>query len=230
MACIRDMSGVWAIAARCSRTLASSPPRADEDDELWTLTDAGNRRFRAPVVVNAAGAWVDVVAAMHGVPSIGVRPMRRTIFTVNAPTDVGRSVPMTCDLGDTFYIKPENDQFLCSPAEETLQQPHDPRPDELQVARAIEAINEATILDIRHVRTSWAGLRNFAPDRLPVVGYDPQVAGFFWLAGQGGYGIQTAPAMARLAASLVRGDGADLGIDDQAHLVAAIDPARLRHP
>ena len=122
------------------------------------------------------------------------------------------------DIPDTFYVKPDAGRLLCSPADETPQPPGDAKPDELEIARAIEAINETTTLDVRHVRSAWAGLRSFVADRTPVVGYDPAVPGLFWCAAQGGYGIQTAPALARVGAALVRGeplpaDVTALGVD-----------------
>ena len=114
-------------------------------------------------------------------------------------------LPNCSDVDEAFYVNPEGTQFLCSPADETPCPPCDAKPDDLEIARAIEAINSATTIGVRGIRSSWAGLRTFAPDRNLVVGADPGATGFFWLAGQGGYGIQTAPATARLAAALVLG-------------------------
>ena len=176
-------------------------------DGVWTLTDAHGERFQAPVVVNAAGAWADKVAALAGVSPVGIMPLRRTIFMLAAADGLDTSLlPLTGDIDGTWYIKPEGRQFLCSPADEVLQPPSDAKPDEVQIARALDAINTATTLNSRHVRSAWAGLRNFVPDRVPVVGFDPLAESFFWFAGQGGYGIQTAPAMARAGAALIRGD------------------------
>jgi D-arginine dehydrogenase len=112
---------------------------------------------------------------------------------------------MVADIDDAFYIKPDAGRMLCSPSDETPQEPGDARPDTAEIARAIDVINEVTTLGVRHVHTSWAGLRTFVADRSPVVGYDPAVEGFFWFAAQGGYGIQTAPALARTGAALLRG-------------------------
>jgi D-arginine dehydrogenase len=176
-------------------------------DGVWTLTDAHGERSQAPVVVNAAGAWADKVAALAGVSPVGIMPLRRTIFILAAADGLDISLlPLTADIDGTWYIKPEGRQFLCSPADEVLQPPSDAKPDEIQIARALDAINTATTLNSRHVRSAWAGLRNFVPDRVPVVGFDPLAENFFWFAGQGGYGIQTAPAMARAGAALIRGD------------------------
>lgn len=174
----------------------------------WTAVTRDRSEFCADSVVNAAGAWGDEVAVMAGVKPIGLHPLRRTLFMVSAPDGLDVSqFPLTADVAGTFYVKPEGDsQYLCSPADETPSPPCDAKVDELDVAIAIERIREATLLEARHVRSSWAGLRTFTADRSPVAGYDPDADGFFWLVGQGGYGIQTAPALARVAAALVRHD------------------------
>ena len=171
----------------------------------WQVTDRGGTRYQAPVVVNAAGAWCDAVAALGGVRPVGIQPLRRTVFTVAAPPAVEpHTVPLVGDVAATFYFKPEGPQILCSPADEVPSDPCDARPEEIDIARAIDVINAATTLDIRHVRSSWAGLRNFVADRSPVAAFDDEVEGFFWFVGQGGYGIQIAPALARAGASIVR--------------------------
>ena len=189
----------------------------------WTVTTADGRMHRAPVVVNAAGAWADVVAIAAGTRGVGLMPLRRTIFMVDSPMgERSRGLPNCSDVDQSFYLNPEGAQFLCSPADETPCPPSDAKPDELEIARAIEAINATTTLGVRAINSSWAGLRTFAPDRNFVIGEDPEAPGFHWLAGQGGYGIQTAPATARLAAALV------LGRDVPADLVArGLDPAKL---
>ena len=127
------------------------------------------------------------------------------MFTVGAPPDVDpHTIPLTGDVNGTFYFKPEGPQILCSPADETPSEPCDAKPEELDIAKAIDVINAATTLDIRHVRSSWAGLRSFVADRSPVAAFDDHIDGFFWFVGQGGYGIQIAPALARAGASLIR--------------------------
>ena len=200
---------------------------AHHDGSLWRLTDASGREFRAPVVVNAAGAWCDGVAALLGARAIGIQPLRRTVFMVPAPTGVQvEGLPLTMDIDDAFYFKPETGQFLCSPADETPQLPGDARADHLEIARAIDDINDATTLDVRHVRGSWAGLRNFVADRTPVVGYDPEVEGLFWYAGQGGYGIQISPAMARTGATLLRDEPLPVDVADRGLRASMIDPGR----
>ncbi|WOC11394.1 NAD(P)/FAD-dependent oxidoreductase [Gordonia sp. MP11Mi] len=173
----------------------------------WTVTLADGDSLTAPVVVDAAGAWADRVAELADAPSAALSPRIRTIFGVDAPkTPATADLPVVNDLDDSFYIKPEANGLLCSPADETPSHPHDVRPNDLEIARAIEAINEVTDLNLRHVRSSWAGLRTFAPDRSPVVGFDPNVEGFFWFAGQGGYGIQMADGLARTGATVFRGE------------------------
>ena len=172
----------------------------------WMVTTADGGVHRAPAVVNAAGAWADVVAVTAGLDGVGLMPLRRTIFMVASPLgEASRGLPNCSDVDESFYVNPEGAQFLCSPADETPCPPSDAKADELEIARAIDSINAATTIGVRSIASSWAGLRTFAPDRNFVVGEDPQAAGFFWLAGQGGYGIQTAPAAARLAAALVLG-------------------------
>lgn len=173
------------------------------DGDLWKVT-AGDEEFGAPVVVNAAGAWADGVAAKAGLAPLGLDPMRRTAFTFAPPEGVDIAEwPIVIDVDERFYFKPERTQIMGSLAEETPMHPHDVRPEEIDVALAIDRIQGATNLQIRHVGRAWAGLRTFAPDRLPVVGFDPRVEGFFWLAGQGGYGIMTSPGMAATAAGLI---------------------------
>jgi D-arginine dehydrogenase len=215
------------LRRRGGRILTSSGVTwAEFHSGMWQVRAGGDETWTAPTVVNAAGAWGDAVAAVFGVRPVGLRALRRTAFMVDAPPDA--HAPMVSDIDDTFYVKPERGRVLCSPADETPQQPGDARPDEIEIARAVDVINEVTTLDVRHVRSSWAGLRTFVADRSPIVGYDDARAGFFWFAAQGGYGIQLAPALARTGAELLRGrpipaDIAALGLS-----AAAIAPARIR--
>ena len=180
---------------------------------------AGETEIEAAIVIDAAGAWADEVAVLAGVRPIGLQPRRRTALIVDAPggSDSG-AWPMVIDIEEQFYFRPDAGALLLSPADETPSSPCDAQPDEWDIAVAIDRVATATTLDVRRVRRSWAGLRSFAPDRAPVVGFAPDAPGFFWLAGQGGYGIQTAPAMAALAAALVKGEPvpaalADFGVD-----------------
>jgi D-arginine dehydrogenase len=171
----------------------------------WQVTAAGET-FPAPVVVNAAGAWADRVAALAGLAPLGIRPLRRTALTVDPPAGVDiTDWPNLIDADEAFYFKPEAGHILISPADETPSEPCDAQPDDIDVAIGVDRFEQATGLDVRRVRSSWAGLRSFAPDRVFVAGFDPRAAGFFWLAGQGGYGIQSAPALAELTRCLVNG-------------------------
>ncbi len=177
----------------------------DRRDGRWLVTTPAGR-WAAPTIVNAAGAWGDPLAALAGAAPLGLRPLRRTAFTVSSAQDPS-GWPFFAAYDGSFYAKPEaGSQLLCSPADETPSEPCDARAEEIDVARAIDDINRATTLDIRHVHTTWAGLRTFAPDRHLVVGWDPEVEGFCWLVGQGGTGIQTSPAAGRAAAAIVLGE------------------------
>ena len=196
-------------------------------DGAWIITtDAGT--FSARTIINAAGAWVDEIAVLAGAAPIGIQPLRRTAFMVDAPTnsDADRW-PMTIDIDEQFYFKPDAGRLLLSPADETPSTPCDAWPEDMDIAIAVDRIEQATTLSITHVQQKWAGLRSFVEDRSPVVGYDPKVEDFFWIAALGGYGIQTAPAVGRLAALLLRhqpvaDDMLELGLD-----ISSIAPQRF---
>jgi D-arginine dehydrogenase len=158
--------------------------------------------FVAAVLVDAAGAWADELAAMAGIAPLGLVPKRRTAILMDSSIEVDPAWPVVFDVGEQFYFKPESGQLLGSPADQTPMAPCDVQPDELDIATAVDRIERAAALEVRRVTHRWAGLRTFAADNTPVVGMD-EAPGFFWLAGQGGYGIQTAPAMARAAAGLL---------------------------
>ncbi|MBJ7288741.1 FAD-binding oxidoreductase [Williamsia sp.] len=176
-------------------------------DGLWQAATADGRVTRAPIVVDAAGAWADEVGRSVGATPIGLTPRRRTVFMLATPDGLAREgLPTISDIDESFYLKPDGAQLLCSPADETPTPPSDARPDELEIARALDEIAEVTTIGSRHVRSSWAGLRSFVPDRTPVAGPDPDLSGFAWCAGQGGYGIQTCAALARVTAALIRGE------------------------
>jgi D-arginine dehydrogenase len=198
----------------------------EPDPPQWVVRTR-HGEIRAPVVVNAAGAWGDVVAAMAGVEPIGLQPMRRTAFMVTG-SEKYAGWPMVVDADQRFYFKPDGVQLLCSLAEEVPSEPTDPRPRMEDVAEAIDRINRATTLDISVVNSEWTGLRTFAHDRELVVGEDPTAPGFFWLVGQGGVGIQTSPAYGSLLASLATGDGPSLDLVDADVDPAVTDPARFR--
>jgi len=197
--------------------------------DRWEVA-AGDRHLECDVVVNAAGAWCDEVALMAGVEPLGLRPLRRSVFVFpSAPgTDIS-AWPLVADIGNRFYFEPWGGLLLASPADETLSEPCDARAEESDIAIGVSELQAATTLRVRGVRSTWAGLRTFAPDGVPVAGFDPDAEGFFWLAGQGGYGIKTSPALGRLAAALIaqaappelRGPAGDFGPSDFA-------PDRLR--
>jgi D-arginine dehydrogenase len=175
--------------------------------------------FRAPVVVNAAGAWADEIGRLAGARPLGLTPLRRTAITFDAPPGVDISEwPAVIDVDEQWYFKPDAGRLLASPADETPSPPCDAQPDEYDIALLVERLTQATTLKVPRLAAKWAGLRSFVADRTIALGFDTNVAGFFWLAGQGGYGIQTAPAAGRAAAALARGmelpaDIGDLGVD-----------------
>jgi D-arginine dehydrogenase len=217
---------VRGLRARGAATVVSTQVvSASRSGGVWTVTMSDGRTVAAEVVVNAAGAWADDVAATFGAAPVGIRALRRSAFMVDAPPGAG--APMIDDIDEAFYLKPDAGKLLCSPADETPQEPGDARPDELEIARAIETINEVTTLNVRHVRSSWAGLRNFVADRNPVVGFDVVAEGFFWFAAQGGYGIQTAPALSRAGAALLRGEALPGDIAARGLTAAEISPDRV---
>jgi D-arginine dehydrogenase len=169
----------------------------------WLLRSrAGD--YSTPVLVNATGAWADSVARQAGAAPVGLQPMRRTAMTIAAPSQVdSRHWPMVIDVDETVYFKPDAGQLLLSPANEDPMAPCDVAPEELDIAIAVDRFENLTTERVRRINHRWAGLRSFVADRSPVAGYDPKTEGFFWLAGQGGYGIQMAPALARAAAALL---------------------------
>ncbi|TDR47586.1 D-arginine dehydrogenase [Tahibacter aquaticus] len=196
------------------------------DGQGWSV-QCGERVLRAGVVVNAAGAWADAVAALAGIAPAPVVPLRRTVLLVDPPPAPDCSAsPLTIDIAEQFYFKPDAGKLLLSPADETASPACDAQPDDWDLAVAVDRIERATLLDVRRRVRSWAGLRSFAPDRTPVVGFEETAPGFFWLAGQGGYGLQTAPALAQLAAALILRQPLPphllaAGVD-----AAALDPSR----
>ena len=200
-----DVAGLHQVFVRTARANGTeirtgSPVTSLERKNGGWEVSAGGDVIGCDVVVNAAGAWGDRVATMAGVEPLGLQPMRRTAFMVPGNEDYS-GWPMVIDADHGFYFKPDGSQILCSLAEEDPSEPADVRPRMEDVALAIERINTATTLDIRTVNSQWTGLRTFAPDREMVIGEDPTAPGFYWLVGQGGMGIATAPAYGSLIAS-----------------------------
>ncbi len=194
---------------------------ARREADGWRLTLADGGTLSARVIVNAAGAWADEVARMAGARPIGIAPLRRTVVQLRCQPPAPADLPLVLDIGGSFYFKPENGRLWLSPHDETPSPACDAAPDEIDVALAIERLEQAVNWQVEAVERKWAGLRSFSPDRAPVYGFDPQVPGFFWCAGQGGFGIQTSPAAADLAAAMLLGR-------EPVGPAAGIDPAPFR--
>lgn len=194
---------------------------------LWRLQLEGGDSLCAPIIVDSAGAWADDVARMCGVASIGIQPKRRTIVQLRVGQSGLRDLPLVDDAAGTFYFKGEGDRTIwLSPHDEIDSDPCDAAPEEMDVALAIDRFEKVVDWPIEAVERKWAGLRSFAPDRVPVYGFEPDAPGFFWCAGQGGFGIQTAPAAAKMAAAILLAQPPDPMV---AHIdAAAFSPARFR--
>ena len=207
----------------------TEPARAERTADGWRVGLVNGEPARARTVVNAAGAWADEVAALFGAAPIGIEPRRRSAFTFRPPEGLDVSAwPMVSAVDETWYFKPDAGQLLGSPANADPVAPHDVQPEELDIALGIHAIQEASTLEIRRPTATWAGLRSFVRDGEIVIGFDADCPGFFWLAGQGGYGIQSAAGASLLAASLIEGGAlpdelARHGVDP-----AVVAPSRLR--
>ncbi|HEX4569012.1 MAG TPA: FAD-binding oxidoreductase [Dongiaceae bacterium] len=194
---------------------------------VWSVeTRAGS--FKAPRLVNAAGAWADEIAAKAGVRPLGLTPRRRTAFTIDAPPGMAiADWPLVNDVGSAFYFKADAGQLLVSPADAAASPPTDAQADEYELALGIDRLQRATSIAVRKVNRRWAGLRTFAADGDPVAGEDPAMPGFFWLAGQGGYGIKTAPALSRIIAGLVLDAALPAEAAASGLSAAELSPARL---
>jgi len=190
---------------------------------------ADGTRLEAPVVINAAGPWCDVIADLAGVPRIGLQPKRRSAFTFAPPAGMdARAWPCFISADETWYVKPDAGVLLGSPANVDPMEPQDVQPEELDIAQGIDRIERWTTLEIRRPLRTWAGLRSFSPDGDLVGGFDPDAEGFFWLAGQGGYGIQTAPAMGEACAALAAGEPLPARFAAFGLTEAMLSPRRLR--
>ena len=193
---------------------------------VWTINTASGATFRAATIINAAGAWADEVARLAGVRPLGITPLRRTVAVLRVAPQAPADLPLVLDINGGFYFKPDAGRLWLSPHDEIPSDPCDAAPEEIDVAIAIDRFQNVTDWPIAAVERRWAGLRSFAPDRLPVYGADPEAQGFVWFAGQGGFGIQTAPAAARLTAQMLLGrerDAMTARIDPEVYA-----PARLR--
>jgi len=196
-----------ALKARGGRLVTGSRVTAlRRNSGIWQVT-AGAVEYQAPVIANAAGGWAQHIARLAGLPHRAVVPYRRTAILFDPPAGSAIATwPMTFDVAETFYFKPEAGKVMVSPVDMAASEPCDAQADELEVAIAVDRIQRCTTMEVRRIDHKWGGLRTFAPDHEPVIGPDPQAPGFIWLAGQGGNGVMGAPAAARLAASLALGE------------------------
>lgn len=210
--CDIDVAGLhqyWLAAARkggAEQWMRARLASATRADGQWQLVLDDGRTLTTQVLINAAGAWADPVAEMSGVSRLGIQPYRRTVAQLELASGPPNDLPLVLGIDGLFYFKPEAGRLWLSPHDETPTPPCDAAPEELDVALAIDRFAQVVDWPIVRIEHRWAGLRSFAPDRLPVYGFDPEVAGFFWFAGQGGFGIQTAPAAADLACRLLLGE------------------------
>jgi D-arginine dehydrogenase len=219
--------------ARGGRIALSSPVTAlERSSGAWTAVTT-SERFRAPVVVNAAGAWADRIGALAGLPRIGLQPCLRTVILVEAPPELcGPRQPVGEVIETWHYFKPEAGRILASPGDETPVEPMDAYPDDMVIAELADYLERHTVLKIERVLRSWAGLRSFVPDHCPVVGFDPKAEGFFWLAGQGGYGIMMSPVLGRATAALIESGQLPDDLRERGLTPADLAPGRtaLREP
>lgn len=214
---LRQRGGALALRSRTMRIA--------HRDGAWQVEVTGGGSFRAPVLVNAAGAWGDEVAGLAGLAPLGLQPKRRTALIIDPGAHDCTHWPLLGDAAHGWYVRPEaRRKLLVSPADETDMPPHDVQPDEIDVAIAVDRMQQALDIPVQRVEHRWAGLRSFLPDRSLAIGAAREAAGFFWMIGQGGYGIQTAPAAGALLAALVR--GADPGA--LAPILPLVDPGRFR--
>ncbi len=216
---LRQLKGRGGVLALRSR---AGP--ITHDDGVWQVVTSGQGAFRAAVIVNAAGAWGDEVAKEAGVAPLGLVPKRRTGCVIDPSPWQAQKWPMVNDVDHTWYVRPEaRTKMMVSPADETDMHAHDVAPDELDVAIAIDRMQQALNIEVRRVEHSWAGLRTFAPDRNLAFGWDGAAPGFFWCVGQGGYGIQTSPAAGKLVADVIAGrDPGPAGA-----ILPTVDPRRF---
>jgi len=211
------------LGARGGRVVANSRVEGMHGGSGGWRVMAGPETYTADIVVNAAGAWGDQIAALGGARRVGLVPKRRTAVLLGTSGVDVSAWPIVHEVESEFYFKPDAGRILLSPADETPSEPCDAQPEEWDVAVAVDRFEQATTMTVARIEHRWAGLRSFVQDKMPVVGFDPALDGFFWLVGQGGFGIQTSPAMGRLSAALLR--GAPLPDDIGARGVSASDLA-----
>jgi D-arginine dehydrogenase len=199
----------------------------EHGDDGWRV-ETDKTTFHARTIINAAGAWADHIAALAGLAPLGLVPKRRTVITFDPPAHMDPAQwPMTVDADEEFYFKPDAGRILATPCDETPAPPSDVQPEDLDIALGVDRIQKATTLTVTRIAHKWAGLRSFFADKIPVVGPDPHASDFVWLAGQGGFGIMTSPAMGLLAAALASGADVPADLADAGISAAALGPHRL---
>ncbi len=212
------------VELRCSARVATAQRIGDE----WHLQLDNGDAVQAGTIINAAGAWADHIARLAGAPPIGIQPYRRTVVQLRTDPAPPKDMPLCLDISGNFYFRPENGRLWLSPHDEIKSDPCDAAPEEMDIALAISRLERVLDWRIEALEHKWAGLRSFTPDRRPVYGFDPLMPGFFWFAGQGGYGIQTAPAAARLGSQLLTGrprDAMTAALDVKLYEPARFAPA-----
>jgi D-arginine dehydrogenase len=213
-----------ALDAGARITTGSRVTAVQRIGDVWHLT-AGAEHVEAPVVVNATGAWVDALAGLFGVRPRGLTPKRRTVAVSPSSRPVDPRWPMASDVADRFYFRPRGEAILASALEDVPSEPEDAQPYAEVVATVLDRVNAVTDLDLGAPVTTWTGLRTLSPDTSPVVGFDEDVPGFYWLAGQGGYGIQTSAALAQVAAADLL--GVEHGLPGLDEVLQQLSPARF---
>jgi len=217
------------LKARGGQVICDAPvQRLERIGRTWHA-ESGETLVRAPVVVNAAGAWGDVIAAMAGAKPVGLVPKRRTAILIDLPSGTDtRAWPAVDEAGNGCYCKPETGRVMASPGDATPCEPCDAQPDDYDVAVAADFLERATTIPVRRINHKWAGLRSFVADEAPVVGFDDRVPGFFWLCGQGGYGIMLAPVLGRATAHLIQHGSLPEDLADRGLTLGELAPERFR--
>jgi D-arginine dehydrogenase len=217
------------LVARGGQLICDAPVTgADRRAGIWRV-QAGSDRFCAPILVDAAGAWADHVAALAGVAPLGLQPKRRTAAILPAPDGVDvRSWPVLGAAGEDAYLNSHAGKLLASPGDATPVEPQDVQPEELDVAIMVDWVERKTTMTVRRIERRWAGLRTFAPDNSPVMGEDPSMPGFWWLAGQGGYGIMMSESLGRSLAALMHEGELPADVRASGATIEAIHPRRFK--
>ena len=217
------------LKERGGKLLLSSPLVSTKYSGGQWAVRCGSTDISATVIVNAAGAWGDVVAKLCGATPVGLIPKRRSIGVIAMPDGVDFAHwPMVTDVGETWYAKPQSGKMIVSSADATPVEPHDAYADDMAIAEGIDRVMTATTIEVERLEHSWGGLRTFAPDGSPVIGFDPHTEGFFWLVGQGGYGIQSAPGLSATAADMARRLPIPKSVIDMELNPADIAPERIK--